>query len=177
MLSDGIPNPGTYVIDLRGRVASQSILRTTTANAFSATDILIQDFGKPAAGARKVAETKHLRIITTASTPVTRPGHRIVLSLEINLKPKMHVYAPGVHGYIPIEWKLDESAAGKLQPVAYPASEMLHLEAIGETVPVYRGRVIINREITFGQEAAPDAIGQSGRRIDVEGIIPVSGVR
>jgi hypothetical protein len=31
---------------------------------------------------------------------------------------------------------------------------MLHLEAIGETVPVYRGRVIIKREITFGQEAA-----------------------
>jgi hypothetical protein len=65
---------------------------------------------------------------------VARPGHRIVRSLEIDLKPKMHVYAPGVPGYIPIERKLEAGAAGKVQPVAYAASEMLHLEAIGETV-------------------------------------------
>jgi hypothetical protein len=31
---------------------------------------------------------------------------------------------------------------------------MMRLEAIGETVPVYRGRVQIKREITFGQENA-----------------------
>ena len=30
---------------------------------------------------------------------------------------------------------------------------MLRLEAIGETVPVYRGHIQIRREITFGQEA------------------------
>jgi AhpC/TSA family/Disulphide bond corrector protein DsbC len=149
----GIPNPGTFVIDPQGRVVSKHF-EDDYRERVSATDILIQDFGKSADAAREVAETKHLRLTTTASTPVARPGHRIVLSLEIDLKPKMHVYAPGVQGYIPIEWKLEESAAGKLQPVSYPASEMLHLEAIGETVPVYRGRVIIKREITFGQESA-----------------------
>jgi hypothetical protein len=88
------------------------------------------------------------------STPVARPGHKIVLSLEIDPNLKMHVYAPGVEGYIPIEWKTEEGAAAKLQPVAYPASEKLRLEAIGETVPVYRNRVIVKQEITFGQEAA-----------------------
>ena len=149
----GIPNPGTYVTDPQGRVVSKHF-EDDYRERVSATDILIQDFGKSANAARNVAETKHLRLTTTASTPVARPGHRIVLSLEIDLKPKIHVYAPGVQGYIPIEWKLEEGAAGKLQAVAYPASEMLHLEAIGETVPVYRGRVIIKREITFGQEAA-----------------------
>jgi hypothetical protein len=149
----GIPNPGTYVIDPQGRVVSKHF-EDDYRERVSATDILTQDFGKPANAAREVAETKHLRLTTTASTPVARPGHKIALSLEIDLNPKMHVYAPGVQGYIPIEWKLEAGAAGKLQPVAYPASEMLHLEAIGETVPVYRGRVIIKREITFGQEAA-----------------------
>jgi len=29
---------------------------------------------------------------------------------------------------------------------------MMHLDAIGETVPVYRDRVKISREITFGSE-------------------------
>jgi hypothetical protein len=149
----GIPNPGTYVIEPHGRVVSKHF-EDDYRERVSATDILIQDFSKSADAAREVAETKHLRLTTSASTPVARPGRRIVLSLEIDLKLKMHVYAPGVQGYIPIEWKLEAGAAGKLQPVAYPASEMLHLEAIGETVPVYRGHVIIKREITFGQEAA-----------------------
>ena len=118
---------------------------------------------------REVAETKHLRLTTTASTPVATPGHRIVLSLEIDLKPKMHVYAPGVQGYIPIEWKLEEGAAGKLQPVAYPASEMLHLEAINETVAVYRGHIRIRREITFGQEAALKALVTPSGEVIVKG--------
>jgi hypothetical protein len=172
----GIPNPGTYVIDPQGRVVSKHF-EDDYHERVSATDILIQDFGKSADAAREVAGTKHLRLTTTASTLVARPGHRIALSLEIDLKPKMHVYAPGAQGYIPIEWKLEAGAAGKLQPVAYPASEMLHLEAIGETVPVYRGRVMIRREINFRSGSRADAIGRSGRRIDSEGIIPVSGMR
>jgi peroxiredoxin len=115
----GILNPGTYVIDPQGRVVSKHF-EDDYRERVSATDILIQDFGKAADAAREVAETKHLRLTTSASTPVARPGHRIALSLEIDLKPKMHVYAPGVQGYIPIEWKLEAGATGNLQPVAYP---------------------------------------------------------
>jgi hypothetical protein len=83
---------------------------------------------------------------------VARPGHHIVLSLDLDLKPNMRVYAPGVEGYTPIDWKLEEGPAAKAIPFQYPASRKLHLKAIGKTVPVYRGRVRITREITFGQE-------------------------
>jgi hypothetical protein len=48
---------------------------------------------------------------------------------------------------------LDEGGpAAKRHAFEYPKSEMLRLEAIGETVPVYRGRIQIMREITFGQD-------------------------
>ena len=77
----GIPNPGTYVIDPQGRVVSKHF-EDDYRERVSATDILIQDFGKSADAAREVVETKHLRLTTTASTPVATPGHRIVLSLE-----------------------------------------------------------------------------------------------
>jgi hypothetical protein len=67
----------------------------------------------------------------------------------------MHVYAPGVEGYIPIDWRLgDGGPAAKRHVFNYPPSETLRLAAINETVPVYRGRIRIVREITFGQEAA-----------------------
>ena len=149
----GIPNPGTYVVNTKGTVVAKYFVDTIRERV-SASDILVQQFGAVADAAGGSVETDHLRLTTTASMAVARPGHHIVLSLDLDLKPNMHVYAPGVQGYIPIDWKLEEGPAAKALPFEYPASRMLHLKAIGETVPVYRGRVRITREIIFGQEDA-----------------------
>ena len=149
----GIPNPGTYVVNTKGTVVAKYFVDTIRERV-SASDILVQQFGAVADAAGGSVETDHLRLTTTASMGVARPGHHIVLSLDLDLKPNMHVYAPGVQGYIPIDWKLEEGPAAKALPFEYPASRMLHLKAIGETVPVYRGRVRITREIIFGQEDA-----------------------
>jgi len=149
----GIPNPGTYVVNTKGTVVAKYFVDTIRERV-SASDILVRQFGAVANEASGSVETDHLRLTTAASTAVARPGHRIALSLELDLKPNMHVYAPGVEGYIPIDWKLEESPAAKALPFQYPASRKLHLKAIGETVPVYRGHVRITREIIFGQEDA-----------------------
>jgi hypothetical protein len=149
----GIPYPGTVIVNLQGKVKSK-YFEDDFRERVSASDILIRESGKQADAARAVSETRHLRLATTASTQVARPGHRIGLSLDVSLNPGMHVYAPGVQGYIPIEWKLEEGPVAKPHPFEYPASRMMHLKAIGETVPVYRDRIRINREITFGPEDA-----------------------
>jgi hypothetical protein len=149
----GIPNPGTFIVNTKGTVVAKYFVDDIRERV-SASDILVQQFGAVADAASASVETGHLRLTTAASMAVARPGHRIALSLELDLKPNMHVYAPGVEGYIPIDWKLEESPAAKALPFQYPASRKLHLKAIGETVPVYRGRVRIAREITFGPENA-----------------------
>ena len=161
----GIPYPGTFMVDAKGAVVSK-YFEDDFRERVSASDILVRQFGALADAASGTAETNHLRLTTAASMPVARPGHRIVLSLELDLKPNMHVYAPGVEGYIPIDWKLDESPAAKAHPFEYPASRKLHLKAIGETAPVYRGRVRITREITFGAEnAVRPLVGSTGELI------------
>lgn len=148
----GIPYPGVYVVNAQGRVVSK-FFEDDYKDRVSTADILARQFDAPVDAARRVAETNHLRITTAASNDIARPGLRIALDLDIELKPSMHVYAPGVQGYIPIDWRLDEGGPVlKRQTFKYPASKMLRLEAIGETVPVYRGRIRIRREITFGQE-------------------------
>jgi hypothetical protein len=147
----GIPYPGTYVVNAKGTVVAK-YFEEDFRERVSASDMLVRQFGALADAASGSVETDHLRLTTTASMSVARPGHRIALSVELDLKPNMHVYAPGVAGYIPIEWKLEEGPAAKALPFEYPASRKLHLKAIGETVPVYRGRVRIMREITFGPE-------------------------
>jgi hypothetical protein len=152
-LTYGIPYPGVYVIDAQGRVVSK-YFEDDYKDRVSTADILTRQFGAPIVAARGSTQAKHLQITTAASNDIARPGLRIALSVEIELKPGMHVYAPGVQGYIPIDWRLGKGGpATKLHSFEYPRSEMLRLEAIGETVPVYRGHIRIRREITFEQEA------------------------
>lgn len=149
----GIPYPGVYVVDARGMVVSK-YFEDDFKERVSTADILARQFGAPVDAARGAVEAKHLQITIAASNDIARPGLRIALSLDIEMKPRMHVYAPGVQGYIPIDWRLDEGGpAAKRHSFEYPHSEMLRLEAIGETVPVYRGHIRIRREITFGQDA------------------------
>ena len=149
----GIPYPGVYVVDARGMVVSK-YFEDDFKERVSTADILARQFGAPVDVVRGAVEAKHLQITTAASNDIARPGLRIALSLDIEMKPRMHVYAPGVQGYIPIDWRLDDGGpAAKRHSFEYPRSEMLRLEAIGETVPVYRGHIRIRREITFGQEA------------------------
>ena len=149
-----IPYPGIYVVDAQGKVVSK-YFEDDYKDRVSTADILARQFGVPVAAAQNGIETKHLKLTTSASNDLARPGLRIALSLEIELKPGIHLYAAGVQGYIPIDWQLHEGGpVAKRHSFEYPASEMLHLEAIHETVPVYRGQVQVHREITFGQEAA-----------------------
>jgi hypothetical protein len=149
----GIPHPGTYIVDTRGRVVTK-YFEEDMRERVSASDILAGRFGEPITAGRAAVEAKHVALATAASTGVAMPGHRIMLSLEVDLPARMHVYAPGVSGYIPIDWKIDEGGGMKPQAVQYPAPEKLYLKAIKETALVYRGRIRLTREITLGQEAA-----------------------
>ena len=168
-LTYGIPYPGVYIVDAQGKVVSK-YFEDDYRDRVSTADILARQFDAPVAAAGAVSETKHLQVKTAASNDLARPGLRIALSIDIELKPGMHVYAPGVQGYIPIDWQLEAGgAAAKQHPFKYPASEMLRLEAIGETVPVYRGRVRIVREITFGQETALQPLVTANGELIVKG--------
>jgi hypothetical protein len=81
----------------------------------------------------------------------------------------MHVYAPGVEHYIPIDWRMADSKAWNSLPVSYPPSRMLKLPAIKETVPVFDGHFQMTREIVIGQEANLAPALSSDRTLAVEG--------
>jgi hypothetical protein len=145
----GIPYPGTYVVDTSGKVVAKFFEddfkeRTPTLEILDRMGAL----GPTSA----TVEAKHLRLSSWASTNVGHPNQRVALFLDIDLMPKMHVYAPGVQGYIAIEWKMTETAA-KFYPVRYPAPEKLRLEVIKETVPVYRSHVRLAEDVAIGTEA------------------------
>jgi hypothetical protein len=136
--------------------------RTTAAN------ILIREFDDE--GQRQgSAETKHLTLNWSASNHTLRPGQRAALVLDVDLEPRMQLYAPGKHRYITVDWELDDLEGLAFLDPKYPESETKYLEAIDETVPVYHDSLTIVRDIhLLGGREMPDALAGK-KEIEVSG--------
>lgn len=164
----GIPFPGTYIIDENGVVRAK-FFEEDHRERYTASSILVRYFRDDAGRAVKTTETKHLKLTASASDAVVHPGSRVTLVLKVELKPKMHVYAPGVAGgYIPIAWKMPRSGAWVALAAEYPESRTLHLEAIDETLPVFEGEFAVTRDVVFGQRTELAPVVRDGR-ITVKG--------
>jgi hypothetical protein len=146
----GIPNPGDYLIDESGIVKAKFI-EERYADRYTGGQVLVRTLGADTGGPRRETETDHLTVTSSASDEILRGGNRLSLVLDVDLEPRMHVYAPGVKGYIPIDWTMEEVDGLTNYPAAYPGSEMLHLPAIDETVPVYQGQFRMVRDVMVGQ--------------------------
>jgi hypothetical protein len=166
----GIPYPGTYVIDPKGIVTAK-YFEGDYKERDTASEILVRQFGVSSGAAHATTETKHLRVTTSASADVVHPGQHIMLIVDLDLQPKMHVYAPGVEGYIPIDWKMPVSEAFKIAAPAWPPSRKLRLEAIQETVPVYTGKFRLIRDITIGTQAQIKPLLDEKSELKVQGTL------
>jgi peroxiredoxin len=167
----GIPYPGTYVVDAKGVVVAK-YFEDDFQERETAAAILVKQFGLPASAAHSTKETKQLSLATSASTETIATGEHVALEVDIDLKPKMHVYAPGVQGgYIAIDWQSADSDAAKAQPARYPEAKMLRLEAIKETVPVYTGHFRMVRDIVFGPDAKLKPMANEKGEVTVSGTL------
>ena len=163
----GIPFPGTYVINEKGIITAKSFDDDYRERS-SAASILTREFG--AAGfIQNTIENSQLKLTYYASDTTLAPGHRAALVIEIDLKPKMHLYAPGVEHYIPIDWQMAESKAWLAFPATYPPSKILNLPAIKETVPVYTNHIRIVRDLAVGLDPEIKQALAADRTLSVEG--------
>jgi hypothetical protein len=164
----GIPHPGIYIVDAKGVITGKYFEAKFTERD-SAGLILLKQFGIEPEVEHVTQQAKHLMVTTAASSSVTRPGLKIALTVDVALEDKVHVYAPGVEGYIPISWTMAESPAVKAEAVKFPASRMLKLDAINETVPVFDGKFRLMREITIADEKTVRPL------VDAAGNLTVAG--
>jgi hypothetical protein len=165
----GVPFPGTYVVDELGIVRAK-YFEEDHKDRYTAANILVRQFDSTEGITWTEVETRHLKLKYSASEFTVRPGNRILLLLDVELKPGMHVYAPGVGGnYIPIEWRVVESTGWLAQPAAYPASEKLHLAVIGETLPVSHGSFRLRCDLMIGQNREIRPLLNAARELTVEG--------
>jgi len=98
-----------------------------------------------------------IRVRAGTSDAVAAPGDRITLFLDVTPQPKMHVYAPGQPGYIPVAVTLAESEEFKAGAVTFPEPGTYYFAPLDETVKVYDAPFRVSQEITL-------ALSQSLRR-------------
>lgn len=99
-------------------------------------------------------ETTHLVLKTSASPAIVAPGGKVTLQIDVTPKAKMHVYAPGQDGYIPIQLTITPDPAVTVAKAKYPAGEKYVMPALNETQLVYAKPFRITDELTLARNAS-----------------------
>ncbi|MBV9768268.1 MAG: redoxin domain-containing protein [Bryobacterales bacterium] len=146
-------SPGWFVLNRRGVIVAK-YFGDDGNEQYTSAGILLHEFGWSPPGPTHEVQGKQLTATIGASNLSVVPGERVALILNIELGPKMHVYAPGVEGYIPIDWKMQDLNQADVHAPVYPRPEKLYLKAIDETVPAYRGQFRLTRDITIPPDAS-----------------------
>ncbi len=121
------------------RETAAAILEGLKAGASAAS-------GAPA-GSEVIARSVRAR--ASATDTVVAPGHKVTLLLDITPGDRIHVYAPGQTGYIPVSLRLAESPDYKASPASYPASRSFVFVPLKETVQVYDRPFRISQAVTL----------------------------
>jgi hypothetical protein len=143
--------PGWFVLNSKGVIVAK-YFEDDPGQCYTSAAILVHQFGWIPSEAPHEVEGKQLTAKIGASNSAVAPGERVALTLDIDLEPNMHVYAPGVEGYIPIDWKMLDSDAAQVHGSVFPRAEKLFLKAIDETVPAFRSHFRLMRDITISPE-------------------------
>lgn len=162
----GVPYPVTYIVDAKGIVKSK-YFESDARQIYSAGSIALREFNE-AEGGGTVARSPRLTVTARATGGSLAMGRRVTLIADLELPARMHVYAPGVRGYKPLEWNISPAPAFTVEPARFPDPRMLHLPAIGETVPVYEKRLRLTRDIVA-------AVGKDARAIASGGNLEIAG--
>ena len=153
----GVPYPGTYLIGQDGVVIDKSF-EVKHGVRESANDMLREGFAARDVdhGEAREVTTTHLSARAYFASRTIRPGQLTVLTVEISIAEGVHVNPrPLPAGYTPMELTMEGDQGLVLETVDYPEPQMMVLEALRETLPVYTREIELKarcRSVTKGEE-------------------------
>lgn len=165
----GMALPGYFYIDANG-IIREKYFEAKYTDRFTANNVLAKLFPELAEEVSRKVEAPHLGLKLSQSDRTVVPGSRFNLAVEVELPQDVHVYAPGVKSYKPMQLELQPSPEVQSMPPAYPTAKVLYLEAIEEQAPVFEGKFRITSEVRVS--ANPDfikSLGSNGKTITISG--------
>jgi hypothetical protein len=115
----------------------------------------------PAPAASQV-ETPHLRLKTIAPTTPVKAGTRVVLFVDVDPKPMMHVYAPEQKQYMPVSLRLEPGPDATARPPVFPKGETMFFAPLSETQIVYSQPFRIELPVTVARARAAGPLTLTG---------------
>ncbi len=109
------------------------------------------------------AKTNHLTLSASVSQTLVRPGNRFSVIIDVDLKNAMHVYASDDQNYRPIGLTFEKQEQVWFHKPEFPEPEKLLLEAIKETVSVYKDRIRFLQDVTLSHRYRKESITLSGK--------------
>jgi hypothetical protein len=140
-----VPYAGSFLLDGAG-VIQDKFFEPDTEYRRTAASILSLN-GEGASGGA-VLEARRFTARPWISNAAIAPGQRFTLGVEIELQPGHHAYAPGARGYRGLELLLQPDPLFEFGPPRLPPARSLHFAPLGETVPVFEGRLELSRDVT-----------------------------
>jgi peroxiredoxin len=140
----GIPYPGTFVLDERGVVVKRQFDQSYRVRP--APDVLLEELVPideiaPVVSAEAQREGVHIR--AWLATESYRPYERLHLHVRIDLASGLHVYAePAPEGLTALSVELAPIGSMAVEPLVAPDPHLLSMEGLPD-MPVYEGGVAV----------------------------------
>ena len=142
----GVPYPGTFVTDAEGFIREKHFAEAYTERRTVASGLALtgEVFGPTAE-----RSTPYFTLRTSASNAEAVPGQRLTLTLDFEMAPGHHAYAPGDHTYRALALKLEPNPYVRLGAQQAPPARPFEFKPLQETVPVHEGRFRINQDVVL----------------------------
>lgn len=145
--------PGYFVVSPSGRIVERFVDQRyddrRTGNDVVATMFpeLLEARGRPIAA-------PHIQVSLGQTDARVTLGAHLRLLVELALPRGVHVYAPGVAGYRPVELTFEPSPWFRVGAPAFPRAKTMTLKAIHETVPVFETQARITADVVIADTFA-----------------------
>jgi hypothetical protein len=140
----------TGIVFLFGFFAAQGV-RDGVVFAEQATSIIVAYWSlpQPLDDVQVIVNAPHLQLTLRHSGHVVTPGMDVSLIADIRVEQDVHVCAPGVKNYMPLQLTIDPAPGVKSSTPSYPKSQLLFLKSTNEHVPVFEGKFRVVQDVNI----------------------------
>jgi Disulphide bond corrector protein DsbC len=148
-----------HLLVIAGMVAPAIVAAAMIARADSVTDKLL---GVPSAKAATV-RSGDVEAIIQPSVRQAAPGQEIAVSADFTIASPWHIYGKPIStDYVPTTIIFDNALLAK-QSMDFPKPEMMKFEALGQTLPVYKGSMHAGGNVKLRPDLKPGDYQLAGK--------------
>ncbi|MDB5107490.1 MAG: AhpC/TSA family protein [Candidatus Binatus sp.] len=136
----GIPFPGDFLLNRDGTVRDKRFLPDYQARP-AASEVLLRNFGANAGGPAASIVADDVIATVTLSADRTVPGQQIGFIVEIEIGAGWHIYGqPLPENYVATAISFETDVIAE-QTMDFPKATPVEFKSLGETLPVYSGKI------------------------------------